>query len=175
MYELVLGTEKMQKVRIIALDEVKYELISRSHDLGVIDIRKSGLALSDDRALDQFPEISTRLIKFESALALLKEPKKEVRHISFERHVELEQILHKCDNLHVVAEIFALNEERKKLQEGMKPIEEALNTARLFEGVEIDFGKLRSNALAFRAFITDKRGANALRSRAEQRGIRNEI
>ena len=63
---MVFSTEKMQKVRIIAIDEVKYELIKVLHELGVIDIRRSGLQLSDDKVLDQFPEISTRLIKFDA-------------------------------------------------------------------------------------------------------------
>ena len=45
----------MQKVRIIAVNEVKYELIKALHDLGVIEIRRSGLQLSDDKAMDQFP------------------------------------------------------------------------------------------------------------------------
>ena len=53
----MLKTVKMQKVRIIAIDEVKYELVKRLHELGVIDVRRSGLELSDDKAMDQFPDI----------------------------------------------------------------------------------------------------------------------
>ena len=165
----------MQKVRIIALNEIKYELIKALQDLGVIDIRRSGLQLGDDRALDQFPDISTRLIRFEGALAILKKPRKETAHIKFSKHMSLENLFKACDRFDVVNEIFRLNDERKGINENSKPVEEALTIATLFEGVDVNFGKLRSNALAFRAFVTNSLGAEAIKGNLESKKIVNEI
>jgi V/A-type H+/Na+-transporting ATPase subunit I len=164
----------MQKVRIIALDEVKYELIKALHNLGVLDIRRSALQLSDDKALDQFPDISTRLIKFEGALALLKKPKKGQEHIKFEKHLALDKLFSVCDKFEVVDEIFALNEEKKKIIEDGKSIEEAMTTATLFDGTGIDFGKLKSNVLSFRALVTSPNNAEAIKGRIDSKGIDSE-
>lgn len=165
----------MQKVRIIALNEVKYELIKSLHDLGVIEIRKSSLELSEDKALDQFPDISKRLVRFQGALAILKVPKKGSSHIKFQKHMSVEELFKKCDSFKVVDEIYNLDNERKQINERMKAIDEALNTAELFEGTGINFGKLQSNALQFRAFLTSSENFDAVKSRMESRGIRNEI
>lgn len=44
----MLSTEKMQKIRIIALGSVRYELVSELHRLGVMHLSKSKLHLADD-------------------------------------------------------------------------------------------------------------------------------
>jgi V/A-type H+/Na+-transporting ATPase subunit I len=168
-------TEKMQKIRIIAIDSLKYEIIKVLHDLGVIEIRKSALELTDDKALDQFPDISTRLIKFEGALSLLTESKVDKKHLKFEKHVTLEKLYHLCDNLKIVDEIYSLEDERKKIVEDQKVVEEALTTANLFDGTEVNFGKLKSNILSFRAMVTEMRGAESIEDRIASRKIRNEI
>jgi V/A-type H+/Na+-transporting ATPase subunit I len=165
----------MQKVRIIALNDVKYDLIKALHDLGVIDIRRSKLQLSDDKAGEQFPDISTRLIRFEGALALLHKPKKVIEHVNFKKHLGLEELYKTCDKLTIVNEIFALNEESKRLEEDNKVIDEALATARLFDSTDVDFGKLSSNALAFRAFVASAKHADIIKSRIEDKRIKNEI
>jgi V/A-type H+-transporting ATPase subunit I len=165
----------MQKVRIIALNEIKYELIKALQDLGVIDIRRSGLHLSDDKALEQFPDISTRLVKFEGAIALLKKPKKELEHIKFKKHMNLENLFKVCDKLEIVNEIFALSDERKKINEDSKGIDEALTIATLFDGIDVNFGKLKSNALSFRAFVTNQLGSEAIKSNLESKKIPTEI
>lgn len=172
---MVFKTEKMQKVRIIALDEVKYELVKALQDLGVLDIRRSGLQLGDDKAMDQFPEISTRLVKFEGALALLKKPKKGQEREKFEKHIALDRLLQRCDKFEPASEVFALSDERKRIEEESKSIDEAMAAARLFEGTGVDFGKLSSNALGFRAIVTSRENAKQIKSGIDSKKIQNEI
>ena len=104
--------------------------------------------------MEQFPDISTRLVKFEGALALLKKPKKEIEHIKFQKHMSLDKLYSTCDKMKIVDEIYALNEERKNIGENSKVIDEALTTATLFDGIDIDFEKLKSNALGFRVLLS---------------------
>ena len=71
-------------------------------------------------------------------------------------------------------EIFKLNDETKSIQEDMKVVDEALGIAELFRGTDVDFGNLKSNILTFRAFVTGKRHAETIKSRIENRKVRNE-
>ncbi|MGI0100904.1 MAG: V-type ATP synthase subunit I [Candidatus Micrarchaeaceae archaeon] len=172
----MLRTERMQKIRIIALDHVKYDIIRKLHELGVIEIRKSGLELTDDKALNQFPDISARLIKFEGALALLKEPADQKTHVDFRRkHVGLARLLKMSDEFSAVDEVFALNDERKKINEDIKVMDEALDISNMFSGTGVDFGRLKSNRLAFRAFMTNQKGVHIIEDRIESRKIRNMV
>ena len=57
----------------------------------------------------------------------------------------------------------------------VKLIDEALAIAQLFSGIGINFGKLKSNILEFRAFVLSQRDAEIMKSRIDSKKIENEI
>ena len=91
------------------------------------------------------------------------------------KQLELAELLKRCRSTKEVEEINSLVESRRKLEERARVTEHELETSRLFENMKVDFGRLTTSALAFRAFITDEKGAGALRQQISQKGIKSEI
>lgn len=168
----MLHTVQMQKIRLVALEEEKYYIIRELQRMGVVDIRKSSLGLADDEALKQIVEVSELLVKFRSALSFLKAPRREIKP---EQQLQLPELLERCRSTTEVGEVNLLVEKKRELKERIKGTEDELSTASLFEGIDIDFGKLVSKVLAFRAFLADQKTAATLRQWVEQRGVRCEI
>ncbi len=166
----VLRTEPMQKVRIVSLESDKQAVIAALHAIGAIDLRKSKLEISDDRPAPYSTDVSDALIKVTSALQLL--PKGEVRS---EKHVPVENLVAQVKGMGVLNRIYGLGEERKSLQEDQKALEYAVHIASSFPDVKIDFGRLRSDYLAYRAFETDSKGAKIFARRAEGSGYQLEV
>ncbi len=166
----VLRTEPMQKVRIVSLESDKQAVIAALHAIGAIDLRKSKLEISDDRPAPYSTDVSDALIKVTSALQLLV--KGEVRS---EKHVPVENLVAQVKGMGVLNRIYGLGEERKSLQEDQKALEYAVHIASSFPDVKIDFGRLRSDYLAYRAFETDSKGAKIFARRAEGSGYQLEV
>ncbi len=166
----VLRTEPMQKVRIVSLESDKQAVIAALHAIGAIDLRKSKLEISDDRPAPYSTDVSDALIKVTSALQLLV--KGEVRS---EKHVPVESLVAQVKGMGVLNRIYGLGEERKSLQEDQKALEYAVHIASSFPDVKIDFGRLRSDYLAYRAFETDSKGAKIFARRAEGSGYQLEV
>jgi len=148
------STEKMQKIRIVALQNRKYEIIRELHKKGAIDIRKSSLAVADD-SIVEFPVLSELLIRYKSAEAILKryvDKKLLKKHTAPQKQLERDQLITKAQSLWVVQDVFALNDRKNEISGEMDEIKEARELARNFVGMGIDFSKLKSDALAFRAF-----------------------
>ncbi len=160
----------MQKVRIVSLESDKQAVIAALHAIGAIDLRKSKLEISDDRPAPYSTDVSDALIKVTSALQLL--PKGEVRS---EKHVPVENLVAQVKGMGVLNRIYGLGEERKSLQEDQKALEYAVHIASSFPDVKIDFGRLRSDYLAYRAFETDSKGAKIFARRAEGSGYQLEV
>ncbi len=160
----------MQKVRIVSLESDKQAVIAALHAIGAIDLRKSKLEISDDRPAPYSTDVSDALIKVTSALQLLV--KGEVRS---EKHVPVESLVAQVKGMGVLNRIYGLGEERKSLQEDQKALEYAVHIASSFPDVKIDFGRLRSDYLAYRAFETDSKGAKIFARRAEGSGYQLEV
>ena len=146
----ILYSEPMKKVRIIALSRHKYELVKRLHELAILDIRKSGLELHDDKEMERFPEISERLVKIEGALSLLQEPTKRFRaahpHGKM-RAPPIDELLEYCDSMGYVDEIFALAKEKEKLEGQVAEFDTALANARSLLGIEVNFPALAASGV----------------------------
>jgi V/A-type H+-transporting ATPase subunit I len=162
----------MQKIRIVALKDAEYDIIRELQGIGVIEIKKSGLDLENDEEPGQAAEVSEQLVKFRSALSFIEAPKKKFTAM---QPLELQELLKRCRATKEVEEINSLMEARRSLSERVKGTEYALATSRLFEGMDVDFGKLSSKVLAFRAFNTDPANARLFRVQVTEKGIKSDI
>ena len=61
----------MEKVRIVALEDDKNNVVAALHDEKIIDFRKSKLEISDDKPASYSTEISDALIKINGVLQIL--------------------------------------------------------------------------------------------------------
>jgi V/A-type H+-transporting ATPase subunit I len=167
----------MQKIRIIALESVRYGLIKALQNTGVMEIRKSPLPLADDAPSASLPEISDQVIRMKSALALFAAPKsaKSARIEAKKQHFELPQLLKEAQGLKVVDELFKLSEEKKELAGKLEELEDALNVAELLTGVGINFDRLKSSVLEFRAFVIEGKGPEVVKEALSEKGIRHEL
>ncbi len=164
----------MQKIRIIALKNRKYAIIKELHKRGVMDIRKSALPAQDDAALE-VPAVSELTIRYRSAEAILRrhldkklkvvvekhlDEKKVRAHAAAHRQVDGELLIAKARSLKAVGEVFSLEERRNAIDAELNSIAEARTLANRFTGTGIDFSRLGSGVLSFRAFSIAK-GASA--------------
>lgn len=170
----MLRTVPMQKIRIVALAGNKYEIIRELQQMGVIEIKRSSLGLEDDEVLNQITEVSELLVKFRSALSFLKAPKHKGK-IKPAQQLEQAELLKRCRVVKEVEEINSLVEKKRTLTEHVKGLESGLASAALFEDMNVDFGKLGSKGLAFRAFIADPTSTSKLKHLISEKRIRNEI
>ncbi len=162
----LLHTEPMQKVRIVSLDSDKQAVTAALHAIGAIDLRKSKLEISDDRPASNSTDISDALIKVTAALQLL-----EKRTVQSEKHIPAESLVDQVKGMTVLNKTYALGEERKLIQEDQKALDYAEYIASSFSNVKIDFGRLKSEYLAYRAFETDKKSLKAFTKRAAESGL----
>jgi V/A-type H+-transporting ATPase subunit I len=165
--------EEMQKIRIIALKSRKYEIIKELHRMGVIDIRKSGIEAQDDSAVE-VPAVSELLVRCRSAEAVLRKhidkklrtvvekhlDEKRLRaHAASHRQIDGEALVARARSLKVVDEVFSLEERRNEIETELGAIREAEALASRFTGTGIDFSRLKSEVLGFRAFSVAKSAA----------------
>jgi len=166
----LLHTEEMQKIRIIALKNRKHELIRELHRKGVLDIRRSALPAQDDDAVE-VPAVSELLVRYRSAEAILRKhldkklrvvvekhlDEKKVRaHAASHRQIDGELLVTRARSLKAVGETFSLEERRNAIENELNAIGEARELASRFTGTGIDFSKLKSGVLSFRAFSIAK-------------------
>ncbi len=150
----VLRTEPMQKLRIISLEGDKDSVVAALHIMGAIDLRKSKLELEDERPPAYATDVSDSLIKVNGALQLLK-----VWEVKHETHLTVEKTIGEVKKLGVLNEIYDLGGERKALEDDQKALDYAQHIANAFSDIRIDFGKIKSDYLIYRAFETDAKGA----------------
>ena len=138
----------MQKVRIIALKNRKYEIIRELHKRGVIDIRKSALPAKDDSAVE-VPAVSELLVRYRSAEVVLRKhldkklrtavekhlDEKKVRaHAASHRQVDGELLVAKARSLRAVGEVFFLEDRRNAIEVELNAISEARELAKPLHG-----------------------------------------
>ena len=157
---IVFHTEPMEKVRIIALEGDKEAVVAELHSLGIIDLRKSGLELADDRPAAYSTDLSDSLIRINGALQLIgKQP------VVPERHLPLAELLEKARSPRSVDKIYGLSGEQRDLREDLAALGYAERIAVAFAGLKVDFSRLRSDYLAYRAFEADSKALKLFRKR----------
>jgi V/A-type H+/Na+-transporting ATPase subunit I len=146
----------MQKVRIICLREARYPVVSGLHKLGVLDLRKSDLAIGDDVPPANYTQISEMLIKVQGALDILGEKPVKVGKLLGESEIdarfgELEG---------KISSIYARRDEIQSIVEDNKALDNAAATAGYFGSIGIDLGSLTSNILSFTAVVVGDKEFN---------------
>ena len=123
----------MEKVRIVALEEDKTNVVAALHRLGIIDLRKSKLEIADDKPASYSTDISDSLVKVNGALQIL--PVKEVKN---EKHIDVEELLKEAKSLKVLDTIYSLVSHTSRAE---TKIAEAFESFRIKgNGVAIDLG-----------------------------------
>ncbi|MGD0729108.1 MAG: V-type ATPase 116kDa subunit family protein [Candidatus Micrarchaeaceae archaeon] len=148
-------SEPMQKVRIVCLDNDKERLIQALHKLGILDLRKSKLNLSNDNAAEHFTVLSDMEIKLAGALALLKKPKKSKKDKfpNFEKHMNSDELISNFSKYSAIDNIYDLIEERKRVQQTLMHLEQSEKVANELSTIDFSFEKLHSNVLSFKAYV----------------------
>lgn len=150
----MLNSEAMQKVRIICLKEDRYDVVSALHKLGIIDLRKSELQLSDDSAPEDASEISESLIRVDGAIKILPDTKKPVTKSG---KLSKEEIRKELAKMQDIDKIYSLSSEAQALEEDGKLVDYAAKVAKYFDGIDIDLGRIWGNVLTVRALIFDNK------------------
>jgi V/A-type H+-transporting ATPase subunit I len=144
----------MEKVRMICLKEARYPVVSGLHKLGVMDLRKSDLAIGDDVPPENYTQLSEMLIKVQGALDIIgaRESAKSGKLIGEEkvaaRFGELEGR---------ISDVYRLRDEIQAIAEDNKALDNAEAVARCFGEMKTDLGALGSNILSFTAVVVGDR------------------
>ncbi len=160
----------MQKVRIISLEKDKQRVIAALHIMGAIDLRKSSLALQDDRPTGSAVELSDALIKTTGALAMLE--KHEVKQ---ERHRSADNLVEEVSHFKDIDRIYALGDERKELSDDIKALDYASYVATALSDIRIDLSLLKSGYVSYRAFETDSKSAKLFQRAAKAAAFSAEL
>ncbi len=163
----------MQKIRIVSLEADKGRVVAALHVMGALDLRKSKLELGDDRPPVYSTDVSDSLIKVNGAVSLLS-----IQKVKPEKQISVKQLVLEVKSMKVLNEVYDLGSERKLIEDDQKAIDYAEHIAQAFSHIKIDFGRLRSNYLTFRAFETDGKGAKQferLVKKAEDKNVDLEI
>ncbi|HVC58376.1 MAG TPA: V-type ATPase 116kDa subunit family protein [Candidatus Acidoferrales bacterium] len=169
----MLHTEPMQKIRILSLESKKYSVVKELQMLGTIDISKGSLEINDDSTSELLPRISDMLVKFNSVLSVLKAPKtKEARQL---KHLDVEELLKRCEGFNAANEAFTLSGQKKSLSDRIRNIDDTLEIAEMFSGTGIDFGKLHSGVLDFKAIKIERKYSKRFKGLLKDTKVRYEL
>ena len=152
------SSEPMQKVRVIAFSGAKYRVIKALQSMGIVDLRKSRIATSDDSTMEGFSEISDRLVRAEGALQILLRygaPKRTAQN-AHSAHDSPTDLVRAYDSLDYINSIFQLNDELALLKEQSSEMRVAAGRFASISGIDVDLKLLSESAiLSFRALSTD--------------------
>ncbi|HVA82694.1 MAG TPA: V-type ATPase 116kDa subunit family protein, partial [Candidatus Aquilonibacter sp.] len=165
----MLSTEPMQKVRMLFLDQERDGVVAFLHKQGILDLRRSKLELGEVQSTVA-TEISNSLIRVNGVLQLLKPAE-----IHQAQNIGLETLISKVKNASYIDSIYTLGEKRREMSEDFANLEYGERIANAFSGVEIDFSRLQSNALSFKAFITDAKSAEKVSDALKRTKIRSNL
>ncbi len=147
----------MQKVRVISLESDRDGVVLALHRLGIVDLRKPKLELPDAPASEKFTAVSDMLIKVNGALEYL-----EPLPVKVAKHVSADRIIAELSGMKEIDRIYEIKNDERLIQEDEDALKYAESVAVAFAGLGLDFGKLKSDALAFRAFEAERKEALAL-------------
>ncbi len=141
----------MKKVRIIVLKAAVESLIKDLHEAGLLDIRKSRYeGLDEGRPLTSFDEVSAELLKLRSLLAVMRSNigKVEVKPETMDSRTALDR----AKKLEVGDRLKELSKEAASLSDELSALEnEAAVIEKLLHFRDVDFSKMRTKTLEFRA------------------------
>ncbi|MDE1851951.1 MAG: hypothetical protein KGH69_04675 [Candidatus Micrarchaeota archaeon] len=143
-------TEPMQKVRIVAIDHDKGNVIAELHRLRIIDLRKSRLSLEDDKPLQESQGIAEMLIRVNGALQILKP-----QPIGTERHIPFHDMEKEVRGSESLKRIYELSAERKQINDEQQLLSYAERVSSMFSGIRIDFSRLKSEFISYAAIEAD--------------------
>ncbi|MDE1810951.1 MAG: hypothetical protein KGH66_02840, partial [Candidatus Micrarchaeota archaeon] len=159
---------------ILSLESKKYALVRELQKLGTIDISKGTLEINDDSTSELLPRISDMLVKFNSVLSVLKAPK-EQKEIKQLKHLDVKELLERCEGFDAANEAFTLSGQRKGLSDRIRNIDDTLAIAEMFDGTGIDFGKLHSGVLDFKAIKIERKYSGKFRELLKRTKAKHEL
>lgn len=169
-------SEPMQKVRIIALSGARYPVVSELHKLGVIDLRKSDLPISDDVPPENYTQISEMLIKVQGALDIISAGKKIQKETRPGKLIGVQHIDDKFKELEAkIQKAYDLRDQIQSLTEDNKALANAGEIAGYFGDIKIDLGSLDSNVISFMAMVAPDSEIPKLREHHRKVGKNSEI
>jgi V/A-type H+-transporting ATPase subunit I len=167
----VLRTEPMQKVRIISVERDKSIVIAALHAMGAIDLRKTHIdSLQDDKPADYTNDLSDALIKVSGALQLLTSHPVRMAH-----HIRREKLIDEVKKHEELDTIYALDAERKSISDETRSLNYAVEIATYFREISIDFSRISSSHIGYKAFEADKKSAYEIKKRIESAKVHSEV
>ncbi len=147
----MLKPKTMKKVRIIVLKAVVESLIRDLHEAGLVDIRKSRYeGLEEGRPLSAFDGVSAELLKLRSLLVVMRSNVGEVEVKP--QPIDSKTALERAKRLEVGDRLKELSKEASSLTDELHSLEaEATVIEKLLHFSEVDFSKVRTKTLEFRA------------------------
>ncbi len=155
---MILRSEPMQKVRVICLDSDKRQLVSALHGVGILDLRKSALELNDDTAAEHFTALAEAKVRLDGALTALRGQKgKKAAGPRPEKHIDVERLISEIGQSKPIDRVYALEREKKEIAREAARIDQSEPAIMELSGIDVDFDRLSSEALAFRAYVAPDR------------------
>jgi V/A-type H+/Na+-transporting ATPase subunit I len=154
--------KEMKRVRILVLKSKVEKLIAGLHEAGVLDIRKSAYeGLEDGRPLLSFDELSAELLKLRAVLTLIEsaigKQVEEGELIPGHKAMKEAKELNFGDNLKTLSQEAGVLIEKTKTLEG-----DAIIAKSLSQFSSVDFSKLNTRTLGFKAGEVSREKVNAL-------------
>jgi V/A-type H+-transporting ATPase subunit I len=154
----------MEKVRMLFSDRVKDKVIAYLHENGFIEIRKSKLSLNDDTPSTELNELSELLLRVNGSIEIINEhiekrrtAKQEMRIL---KRLERNELIRKLKHFKPIERLFELNNIVKESEKEIESLEHAKYIASKFMGIAIDFSKLKSDYISYKAYIVAKKYAD---------------
>ncbi len=160
----MLRSEPMEKVRIVCLESDKRQLISVLHNIGILDLRKSRLDLSDDVPAERFTALTEAKVKLTGALIVLGKPDKKEKEARAEKHMYSDELVPAIIRMDAIDRAYALDKEKKELNRSIAQLSQSESAILELSGIDVDFDALTSEALSFKAYVSpDAKAMAALR------------
>ncbi len=166
----MLETERMVKLRIIAPQLLKREVVGYLHRKGCMDIRKSAAKIEDDTPDSVRTALNNQLITMAAAMEVM-----EKHPVTYGRHMDSTVLLQELQSFHEPEELFTLADMRRLLEEELVDLEQLEKVAGYFEGIDIRFGELKSERLGLRAYLIDNGEREKFNAALKTAKIRNDV
>ena len=151
----------MEKVRMLFSDRLKNEVIRYLHEQGFVDLRKSKLEIDDDAPSEELNTLSELLIKVNGAIQIVGEPKRP-RFEKKESKLGREELIKKVNKTKYIDRLFELNSRIKENERDIEALDHAIYIASIFKGTRIDFSKLKSDYISYKAYVAERKTSNKL-------------
>jgi V/A-type H+-transporting ATPase subunit I len=144
----MLRPAKMRKIRIFALSSAAPAVVKKLHELGVVEIKRfKAEGLQDGRPLQEFDDVSERLLKIRSIASALKLKENAGEYAD----KSVSSLLEEADHLNktIGEKINALMAKKAEDEERLKKLNSDLQVVSKLLPFNIDFKKMSTNTLSF--------------------------